>query len=71
MDGEANGRSIILTKSVCTDFSWLQIPVHSDKIFLLSWSSEGILHIGVLSPFFRKKKINQRVPLVSPIFRYL
>lgn len=69
MYGEANRRWVILTKSVCTDFSWLQIPDHGDKIFLPSWYRESIFHIGVLSPVFRKKKRNQRVPFVSPIFQ--
>lgn len=64
---EAKGRSVIFTRSVHTDFSWLHLPAHGDKILLFSWYGESIFHAGVLSPVFRNKKRAQTVPFVSAV----
>lgn len=55
---------VILTRSVCTDFSWPDSP---ECFFLLY--KEGNFPMGILSPAFRKEKEDQHTFLAFTIFQ--
>ena len=59
---------IILTRSVCIEFSWFQLFV-LDKKTLSFWHREDIFHMGISSPALKKKKEARSVFLVLAIFQ--
>lgn len=58
---------VILTRFACTEFSQPQLSISGDKFFLVG--KEGILHIRVLFPAFRKKSGGQRAWLAPNVFQ--
>lgn len=56
-----------LTRFVCTDFSWPQLPVLEDRMSLPFSYREDIFHMGISSLVFKRKKEVQSV-LASAVF---
>ena len=51
------------------EFFLPELPIYCDKVFLSSWSREGIVHMGILFSSFSRKKTGQSAFLTPAVFQ--